>query len=144
MKTTQQWKEGVAAHTTTLPGWELSLWDSTLGSFYPPKALLLPPTCTLSLAFILAASRRPQLISFCSHWVRAQASQEYNCLETPMFLQLDVQEGFSHTLRFWDMGQRRRLCSISSYSIHSTSPEESSPSAQPVSHLGTQAVYCIY
>lgn len=112
--------------------------------FYPHKALLLPHARTLILAFVLAVSRRPQLISFCSHWVRAQASQEHNCLETSMFLQLDMQEGFSHTLWFWDMGQRRRLCRFSSYSINSTSLEESSPSAQPVSHLGTRAVYCIY
>lgn len=110
MKMTWQWKEGdCCSHHD--PSWVGTIplrlhtraWKKP---FYPHKALLLPHSRTLILAFVLAVSRRPQLISFCSHWVRAQASQEHNCLETSMFLQLDVQEGFSHTLWFgtWDRG----------------------------------------
>lgn len=89
-----------------LPGrnqpWETWPWKKLL---CPPRAALLPHACILHLAFTLAASRRPHLISFHSYWVRAQVSQKCNCLENPLFLQLGLQEGFSHTLWFCSRGQ---------------------------------------
>lgn len=91
----------IAAHTTALPGQESSLWDSTLGLEISDFILKKPFSSHVLVSFARLSSWQPPEDPNEFHFAHPGSEHELpkkrNRLETPMFLQLGLQEGFSHT-----------------------------------------------